>query len=208
MTSLLKKFFPLKLRRYIRDLLVTLYWYKNGCEGNPPNWLKRRMVRECLVRFKIKTFVETGTFLGEMVYFLRDDCERIFSIELSSDLAFRAQKYFLKWPHISILEGDSASFLPGLVQRISQPALFWLDGHFSSGETACGSAVTPILDELECILNTLKTPYIILIDDARLFSGKDGYPSFQTIKEKILIHQPGARIDIFQDTIRVINIPF
>lgn len=64
-----------------------------------------------------------------------------------------------------------------IVEKIHEPCLFWLDGHYSSGVTARGEKDCPIFEELNAIfsINT-GLNHIILIDDARLFTGKGGYP--------------------------------
>ena len=45
--------------------------------------------------------------------------------------------------HIQLLQGDSATILSSLVETLTVPALFWLDGHDSAGNTGPGEASTP-----------------------------------------------------------------
>jgi hypothetical protein len=65
--------------------------------------------------------------------------------------------------------------------RLSEPACFWLDAHFSGEGTARGAADTAICGELEAILKHPVRGHVILVDDARYFRGKSGYPSLDEL---------------------------
>ena len=96
--------------------------------------------------------VETGTYVGEMVDAMKDSFEKIYSIELGVELARNAQEKFSAYSHIHIIQGDSGQVLKTLASQIRQPALFWLDGHYSAGITAKGAKDTPVCEELQYIL--------------------------------------------------------
>jgi hypothetical protein len=68
-----------------------------------------------------------------------------------------------------------------ILSSINEPILFWLDGHYSGGETAKGEANTPILKELEFILRHPIKNHVILIDDARCFIGENDYPTLREL---------------------------
>jgi hypothetical protein len=51
--------------------------------------------------------------------------------------------------------------------------LFWLDGHYSSGETAGAVEQNPILRELEAVAASDAGPHIVAIDDASDFSSAE-----------------------------------
>ena len=55
--------------------------------------------------------------------------------------------------------------------------LFWLDGHYSGEGTGGCDEVCPIIAELRLIAQSKRKDHCILIDDARLFIGEDGYPT-------------------------------
>lgn len=158
----------------------------------PPYELKRDMLRFYKNKYKINYFIETGTFMGDTVFYLKDDFKQIISIELAEDLAGRAKERFQDEKHIQILHGDSGQILNKIIQNIDQPILFWLDGHYSSeffvGEnfirTAKGEKNTPVEEELKWILQS-SVQHVVLIDDARLFTGLNDYPSVSRIRKLV-----------------------
>lgn len=101
-----------------------------------------------------KVFIETGTYLGDMVEAQRSNFSNIFSIELSDDLYRDAVSRFKEFPNVQILYGDSGKVLFDLMPSITEPAIFWLDGHYSQGVTAKGEKECPIYEELRAILTS------------------------------------------------------
>ena len=87
---------------------------------------------------------------------------------------------------------------------LKQPAIFWLDGHYSSGDTALGNKTTPILDELNNIFNCNHYEHIILIDDARMFWVEKDYPSIEQLSIFIENNSKKYSIEIRNDCIRLI----
>jgi hypothetical protein len=151
----------------------------------------------------LPVFVETGTYRGDMVAAVRGDFERIYSIELGRELHALAERRFAGDPRITILQGDSGDVLRGLLARLDRPALFWLDSHFSDADTARSSLITPIRRELEHILaHPLARRHVILIDDARLFTGEDDYPTMDTLRSTM--RAAGfSRCEVKDDIIRI-----
>ncbi len=92
------------------------------------------------------------------------------------ELHQRARARLKRYSNVKLIQGDSAALLPDLLAGLSEPAGFWLDAHFSGGETARGDVDTPVVSELRAILGHPMRRHVILIDDARLFTGGDGYP--------------------------------
>jgi hypothetical protein len=117
------------------------------------------------LNFPNKYFIETGSFYGESGCF-----QQLFSIELAPHFVLHCKKRFAAYPNVTILEGDSTHVLPKLLaERIDAPATFWLDGHYSSGNTVRGMTNSPILAELDSIQNHPIKTHTILIDDVRQF---------------------------------------
>ena len=159
-----------------RRRLAAMHWVEGGALTPPPQYVKECIIRDYARRFKLRTFVETGTFLAETVYALRNDFERLYSIEISPGLAAFSSRKMRPFKHVRILEGNSAEMPSPLMPGISGPVLFWLDAHYSGAKTAGENVPCPIFREVKTILDNARPGFVILIDDARLFNGTDGYP--------------------------------
>jgi hypothetical protein len=178
-------------------------WERNGKPVPPPHAVKQRTLRNIANRFGLGIFVETGTYYGDMVEAMKGHFQRIFSIELSEELYRKAKKRFAGEETIELIHGDSGIALRGVLAGLGQPALFWLDGHYSAGVTAKGGKDTPILEELTHIFNAPDLGHVIIIDDARCFGTEAGYPSIEEVLDFIQSKRPHYSISVEDDTIRV-----
>jgi hypothetical protein len=169
----------------------------------PPHIVKQRILKTYAHRFDLKILVETGTYYGDMVEAMRTSFDRLYSIELSRDLYEMATVRFKGIEHIELIHGDSGVALGRIVAELDQPALFWLDGHYSAGVTAKGDKDTPIYEELRHILDGHNRGHVILIDDARCFGTDPSYPRIEEIKEFIGSRWPDTEISVQHDTIRI-----
>jgi hypothetical protein len=159
-------------------------WLRNGRAGSPPSRFKQAVVKDYADRFAFTCFIETGTFMGDMIYAVRDIFSEIYTIELSADFYRDAKKRFKRNSHIHLIQGDSGNELGKVLANIDTPCLFWLDGHYSGGRTAKGELEAPIEKELSVIANHSQAQrHVILIDDARCFTGKGGYPTLDRLEE-------------------------
>ncbi|MGH2437013.1 MAG: hypothetical protein ACRDFA_08470, partial [bacterium] len=147
--------------------------------------------------------VETGTFLGDTVWALRDCFLTIHSIELDPRLHAFARHRLRKLPHVHLHCGDSSSVLQTLLPTLSEPCLFWLDGHYSGDATARGADNSPIRQELSLILSHTVPGHVLLIDDARCFSGAGGYPTLDELRTVIAATNPDLRFAIAEDVVRI-----
>lgn len=161
---------------------IILEWESKGKPLPVPHVVKQVEIEKIQRAGNYEVLVETGTFLGDMVEAERQNFKKIYSIELSQKLFVDAKKRFRKYPHIELLQGDSGKVLPQIVQKLAQPALFWLDGHYSGGITALGEKECPIYEELDAILDC-KYQHGILIDDAGDFTGQNDYPTIEAVKQ-------------------------
>ncbi len=148
-----------------------------------------------------RILVETGTCLGDTIAGLKDSFEKIFSIELNEKFAIDAQKRFIADRHISILIGDSGEKIHEILSQIDERAVFWLDAHYSGGETARGELDSPVMNEISVLLKN-NLSHCILIDDARLFKGKDGYPKIKFLKMEAI--KNGYTFQVRDDVIRLV----
>jgi len=178
-------------------------WEQQGRPVPPPHIVKQKVIKEFQKKYNINILIETGTYKGDMVHAMKHKFKKIYSIELGIDLWKRACKRFKNQENISILQGDSGKVLVGLVPQINERALFWLDGHYSSGITSRGEKECPIFEELESILDS-QINHILLIDDARCFNGSGDYPTVDELTETILIKKPLSKLDVKDDIIIII----
>lgn len=164
--------------------------------------IKQNNIHKYREQYGFRTFVETGTFLGDMVEAQRNHFAKVYSVELAEELHKKAVKRFENYQNVTILQGDSGVVLKTLITEIKEPALFWLDGHYSAGITAKADKDTPIMEELNTILDA-PLSHGIMIDDARLFVGKDDYPTINEIVNFVAQKDPERTVAIADDIIRI-----
>jgi hypothetical protein len=202
--KLILPFFIHNALRTARHKLIHFSWKLKGSPVPPPHRVKQLAVQMYQTKYKIFTLVETGTHLGEMIEMQKHLFKKIVSIELGDDLFTKAQNRFKKYPHITILHGDSGKVLPQLVPSLSDRAIFWLDGHFSAGLTAKGDKECPVYEEIDAIFANNQSKHVILIDDARDFTGKGDYPSIDALREYIVNIDRTYSLTVENDIIRVL----
>jgi hypothetical protein len=113
-------------------------------------------------------FIETGTWIGDTIQKALDiGFKEIKSIELSVDLFNKARQRFKNNINVSLYNGDSAEQMQNIIYDISDKIVFWLDAHYSGGETALGKQICPLYAELDVISKHKRNDHIILIDDIR-----------------------------------------
>jgi hypothetical protein len=139
----------------------------------------------------VTTFVETGTYKGETTRWAAQHFQKVFTIE-KSDFHFEESKSLGQLPGVRPLFGDSSLVLPELIAELgNEPALFFLDGHWSGGQTAGADDECPLMNELWSLKG--RGSDIILIDDARLFHAPPPLPhnaaQWPTIGEVVLALQ-------------------
>lgn len=199
----LKRSFLYRIVKYRRDLIALREWEKEGRPPPPPHIIKERVIADYARRFRTSIFVESGTYLGQTVDAVKRSFEKIFSIEFDPTLYSQAKRLFSVYDHISIIQGDSGEVLQEILPTINQPCLFWLDGHYSGGVTGKASLETPVKKELEHILNHPQTGHVILIDDARCFTGANDYPTVNELGEIIRGKRPDWVLSVENDIIRI-----
>ena len=183
-------------------------WRAAGRPVPAPPQIKRGIVRGYAVKHGLPVFVETGTWHGDTTAALAPVMTRLYSIELSEPLYLAAKERFKDDARVTLLHGDSGQILPQLVRELSEPCLFWLDGHFSGGDTVRGATETPIESELQTVLErAAQDPQgvgrsVILIDDARDF-GRGDYPPIAKLRATVKARFPNAEFSVETDIIRI-----
>lgn len=147
-----------------------------------------------------KYFIETGTFrgfgIGRALY--SGLFEEFYSIELAPYYYEYCKNLYADFKNVKIFLGDSREVLPQILASIEKPATFWLDGHYSSEDTAKGLTNNPILEELECIKNHFIKNHTIMIDDAKLFGKAEfDFIEIDDLKKKIWEINPNYKISLY-----------
>jgi hypothetical protein len=164
----------------------------------PPHGIKARTVLAYARRYGTKTFVETGTCRGAMVSKNAGAFDRMFTIELDPTLARLAASRLAEFPHVQLLQGDSGRLLRQVLSNRHGPCLFWLDAHWSGGDTAKGDSETPLVEELRAIVEHGDAGHVVLIDDARMF-GTGDYPTQREIESILFPMNADARSSVAED---------
>jgi hypothetical protein len=209
--KILSKILPREAKNYIRSkqnlwfrTIVVWHWKRKGCPVPPPHQVKQMVIEEYQKQYGCSVLVETGNYLGDMVEAQENNFKRIISIELDQHLYERAKHNFRKKSHITIYQGDSSKILPQIMPTITESALFWLDGHYSAGFTAKGDKETPIYEELEVIFQDSTHDHILLVDDARLFTGQSDYQTIEELSDFIRGKNKDYIIEVKDDIIRAV----
>lgn len=192
----------LKVRIHRVSDIYQLYQYnknkKDICSIN-----KRMEIWNTAREYGCNVLIETGTYLGEMMEFQRNHFDRLYSIEISDFYYHYSRNRLKKYDNISIIRGNSERELGRLIDNIpeSDKIIFWLDGHYSGGNTGKGNQDSPITNELKTIMEKNRND-IILVDDARCFVGRSGYPEMSWIKDFCAINK--RRMVCYNDIIHIL----
>ena len=179
-------------------------WLESGRSGAAPSLETQRVVKEYGQKFGADYLIETGTFRGEMVRAQLNNFTKIYSIELNEALAKKASKRLSRYGHVRIYQGDSSEILPEILDKVGDgKALFWLDAHYSGGITSKGKEESPIVHELEIIFEKTEQNIVLLIDDARNFTGNGGYPTIDELKVFVQSKRQNWVFDLKDDIIRI-----
>lgn len=169
----------MKIRSLLQHLLprtsmgVLRQWKSNRYISSPPI-----SVKWCVLeRFGSgNNWIETGTLHGDTAQHLNELGNNVVTIEASKSLFEKAETRFLSNPQITPVFGESNDVLAREVMNLLERGVceisFFLDGHYSGGNTFQGTKDTPIVKELEIIESFLERIEIVtvFIDDIRLFS--------------------------------------
>lgn len=137
-------------------------------------------------------FVETGTNAGFTVNNMKPHFKKIHTIELSESIYNSAVENFKLDKNITLHLGDSSKVLPKLTEELSGNTIFFLDGHWSGGNTARGDKDCPLLEELVAIKD-FKYKSVVIIDDYRLF-GTKGNEDWSDITDETIKNSVGEKL--------------
>jgi hypothetical protein len=139
---------------------------------------------------KYSCFIETGTYNGDTTFALEPYFNKLHTIEFSEQYYNRTKSRY-SGNKINFILGDSSDVFISLLPTITDKCIFFLDGHWSGGDTGQSAKDCPLVEEIAHINNLFKNDAIIIIDDVRLFgldksSGKLGEDWSKINKENLL----------------------
>lgn len=117
---------------------------------------------------KYPIFIETGTHNGGTTFALEPYFSKIHTIEFSEKYYNRTKSTY-RGNKINFILGDSSIVFKSLLPTITEDSVFFLDGHWSSGDTGKSEKDCPLVEEITHINNLFTKSAIIIIDDFRLF---------------------------------------
>jgi hypothetical protein len=113
-------------------------------------------------------FVETGSHIGEgIVKALEAGFKEVRSVDAGEKQYQYCLHRFKGDNRVKLWKGDSAYCLKDIISDLTVPVTFWLDGHYSAGDTCKCEHEQPLLFELEQIAAHPVKNHKILIDDWR-----------------------------------------
>lgn len=143
-------------------------------------------------------FIESGTFRGESFlkaiesgYF-----ERVYTVEIDRELYKSVANFFPKSKRYQVFWGRSQEVFVLDIFPLCKPddrIYFFLDGHYSAGNTGGASELCPLLPEIEAIRKACPTQAIVIvIDDTDDLGRRDdnipgfSWPSREEVEQALL----------------------
>jgi len=112
--------------------------------------------------------IETGSHIGTGIeQALAAGFKEVRSIDAGEKQYRYCLDKFKNNPKVKLWKGDSAYILKDMISDLITPVTFWLDGHYSAGDTCKCEHEHPLMFELEQIAAHSVKNHLILIDDWR-----------------------------------------
>jgi hypothetical protein len=130
--------------------------------------------------FKLKWFIETGTYKAGTATWAADHFERVITIEAwEKRYNGLIEQFRDQFPNLTFVLGDSRVQLERELAQVHEPALLFLDAHWIGNSVIAHEQKDecPLREELVAInAHPYAAAHCILIDDARLFTAPPPYP--------------------------------
>jgi hypothetical protein len=158
-------------------------------------------------RLSLRRAIETGTYRGGGTRLLSAIVRApVTTIELSEPLAQAAAEALADLPDVTVRQGDSRGVLPELIDP-AVPTLYWLDGHWSGGETAGEASECPLLDELRAI-GAGHVDVALLVEFAGVFTASPPpphdpaeWPTIVDVFDTLRAARPGHHVTVLRDLV-------
>lgn len=161
-------------------------------------------------RLGLRRAVETGTFRGITARRLAGVFPEVLTTELSEDLHASAAAGLRDVPQVRAVRGHSAAVLREEA-RADVPTLYFLDGHWSGGNTEGVDDECPVLEELQAI-GPGHPDDCLIVDDAHLFTSAPPpphdaaqWPTVAELFDEIRALHPDHVVTVLED--QVIAVP-
>lgn len=153
----------------------------------------------------LSVFFEGGTYRGATALNASRAFDKVITVERSEMMFEIARSIIGNTRNIVMLKGDTRDYLQTVLES-NDNIIFWLDAHWSGGDTYGENDECPLLKELEIIFSYKKN-YAVLVDDARLFLAPPPKPHklehWPTIKIIAEIIPEGWELIIYDDVIYI-----
>jgi hypothetical protein len=159
-----------------------LTWEMRDFSPPSPHYIKQRVLQRHSL--PDTTWIESGTHLGLTTKKLAKYSKIVYTIEPEPKLYSFAKKRLATFNNVHIINSLSEVALPTILKQVNGNVCFWLDGHFSAGNTHKGPQDTPIIDELSIITSNLSRLdlVVIMVDDVRCFDpNNEEYSSYPSL---------------------------
>jgi hypothetical protein len=131
----------------------------------------------------VATAVETGTYRGESTVVLARWFERVWSCEPELGPLVGARCRIERdglADRVTLVRDDSARCMPDLLTRVTGPALFWFDAHWSPWMPVDDRPQTPVRAELDAVAAWPHAPgSVVLVDDVSVFRDERDDPRYR-----------------------------
>ena len=179
MKKIIKKI--ISRNEFLKNLKEYIFWKKREFSENSPPYIKRQIIKKYSPKNSI--FIESGTYLGEMILNLNKYFVYCYSLEPSKKYYDSSLKNLKNIKNKFIINDSSENALEKTLEKTleqnNKNFVFYLDGHFMEKDSFKGSKETPIEIELKIIEKYVNNfhKFTIIVDDFRLFGERKDYPS-------------------------------
>ena len=166
--------------------------------------IPRDLVAELSRAFGLAYFVETGTNHGWSALWASDHFVKVWTVELDEALYHQARRRLANRVNVEQHLAPSVDMLRSVVPLLDRPAFFWLDAHWSGGDTGGEGYTCPVLDEIEEIDSGL-VEHIVAVDDVRFCLnakppfGRGRWPEIGTLAQLLRARHSDSYLAIHYD---------
>jgi hypothetical protein len=117
----------------------------------------------------IHNFYESGTYYGTTIIEMQKHFHKLVTVEISVNIFRNTHTHLVQYSNIHHINGASENIIQDIIKENEDEYIFFLDGHYSSGDTGSSDIDVPLLEELKHINEYYNRNGLIIIDDYNLF---------------------------------------